>query len=163
MDVARAQYLDLTAGAQARRGRHGRDESHGRDQVDGRTFLVENYDPISALSYWRDGELGLRDWVASVRRADETAWFARDDLRPFGLMCVHMGWHAITRPFGLRRRGGAGRPATGPRYRRGRAAAPRAGREPGAGAGAAEPHTRSPDTRPEQFRPDGAVNGLYEH
>ena len=29
--------------------------------------------------------------------ADELAWFARDDLSPFGLMCVRMGWRAATR------------------------------------------------------------------
>ena len=33
----------------------------GGDQVDGHMFLVENYDPISALSYWRHGELDPAD------------------------------------------------------------------------------------------------------
>jgi D-aspartate ligase len=59
--------------------------------------VVENYDPISALARLRAGQLSLRPWLASVRGADEWAWFARDDLLPFGLMCVRMGWRAATR------------------------------------------------------------------
>jgi predicted ATP-grasp superfamily ATP-dependent carboligase len=87
VDVVIAQYLDLT-GAQIPEG----------EQVSGRGFLVENYDPISSLAYWRSGELDLRSWVASIRAVDETAWFATDDLRPFGLMCLRMGWRLATRP-----------------------------------------------------------------
>jgi hypothetical protein len=59
--------------------------------------VVENYDPVSALARWRAGELDPRGWLASVRDADEWAWFARDDLRPFGLMCLRMGWRALVR------------------------------------------------------------------
>ncbi len=85
-DVALAAYLDLTG-----------QPIPAAAQVDGRTFVVENYDPVSALGRWRAGELGWRSWLASVRGADEWAWFARDDLRPFGLMCMRMGWRALTR------------------------------------------------------------------
>jgi|HubBroStandDraft_5_1064220.scaffolds.fasta_scaffold02359_7 D-aspartate ligase len=88
-DVATACYLDLTGQAIA--------ES---EQVS-RRFVVENYDPIAAFRYWRGGELDLRSWLASVRTVDETAWFARDDLRPFGVMCLRMGWRVATRPLGL--------------------------------------------------------------
>jgi hypothetical protein len=79
---------------------------------------VENYDLLAALGYRRRRELNLRTWARSLRRVDETAWFARDDLAPFGLMCLRTGWRALTRPF----RGGA-RPAspTGPHHRPGRA------------------------------------------
>ena len=106
-DVVLAAYLDLT----------GQAIPQG-EQVNGRTFLVENYDPLSALANWRRGELGLRSWVSSLRMVDETAWFARDDLRPFGLMCLRMGWRMATRPFSsnLRR---AAPPSF--RYRAGRA------------------------------------------
>jgi predicted ATP-grasp superfamily ATP-dependent carboligase len=116
MDVATAAYLDLT----------GQPIPSG-EQVAGRRFLVENYDPLGALRYWRDGELGLASWVASLRAVDETAWFARDDLRPFGLMCVRMGWRLATRPL-ARERGQSRR--TDFRYRSGRAA-PRPGRAAG--------------------------------
>jgi hypothetical protein len=34
----------------------------------------------------------------SLRGVDEVAWFARDDLRPFGLMCLRMGWRLASRP-----------------------------------------------------------------
>jgi D-aspartate ligase len=107
-DLALAAYLDLT-GQPIPRG----------EQVNGRTFLVENYDPLSALAHWRRGELGLRSWVSSLRTVDETAWFARDDLRPFGLMCLRMGWRMATRPF-ARDRKHVGPPRF--RYRAGRAA-----------------------------------------
>jgi predicted ATP-grasp superfamily ATP-dependent carboligase len=87
VDVAIAQYLDAT-GAPIPEG----------EQMSGRRFVVENYDPISALSYWRHHELDIRSWVASLRSVDEVAWFATDDLRPFGLMCLWMAWRLATRP-----------------------------------------------------------------
>jgi D-aspartate ligase len=108
IDVVAAAHLDLT----------GRRVPAGSPRI-GRRFLVENYDPIAALRY-RDDGLDLRSWMASVRRVDELAWFARDDLAPFGLMCLRMGWRAMTRPLGLRG-WGAGRPLP-PRYRSGRSA-----------------------------------------
>ncbi|MDQ3762043.1 MAG: carboxylate--amine ligase [Actinomycetota bacterium] len=92
VDVVVAAHLDLT----------GRSVPQGSPQL-GRSFLVENYDPIAALAYRRCG-LDFQSWVASLRRADELAWFARDDLAPFGLMCLRMGWRAITRPLGQRAR-----------------------------------------------------------
>jgi D-aspartate ligase len=88
LDVVVAAYLDLTGQRATAAG-----------QVDKRSFLVENYDPLGAVRYWREGELGLASWLGSLRRADELAWFARDDLRPFGLMCVRMGWRAVSRRF----------------------------------------------------------------
>ena len=115
-DVALAAYLDLTG-----------QPIPLAAQVDGRSFLVENYDPISALGRWRAGELDVRSWLASVRGADECAWFARDDLRPFGLMCVRMGWRALTRKLPIRNPRPPARSTThsdsgGLRYRPGRAA-----------------------------------------
>jgi D-aspartate ligase len=107
-DVALAAYLDLT-NQPIPRG----------EQVDGRGFLVENYDPISALAHMRSGELKPGAWLASLRTVDETAWFARDDLRPFGLMCLRMGWRLVSRPFATS--GGPVFPAR-IRYRAGRAA-----------------------------------------
>ena len=99
-------------------------------------FLVENYDPISALANWRHGELGLRSWLSSLRTVDETAWFARDDLRPFGLMCVRMGWRMVSRPLSGDRRH---IPSTDFRYRAGRAASG-AGQAPVARPGALRRH-----------------------
>lgn len=86
-DVVTAAYLDLTG-----------QPVPAAPQVYGRRFLAENYDPIAALRYWRDGELSGAAWLASVRRADELAWFAGDDLRPFGLMCLRMAGRGVTRP-----------------------------------------------------------------
>ena len=124
-DVATACYLDLT----------GRPVP-ASEQVTGRGFLVENYDPASALRYWRAGELGLRPWLASLRTVDETAWFARDDLRPFGLMCLRMGWRTVTRPLALPQ----GRaPSAGLRFSAGRGA-----RRAGQGAARSRPVPQIP-------------------
>ncbi len=129
LDVAMAAYLDLAGCARP-----------AAEQVSGRGFLVENYDPIGALGYWRRGELGLGSWLASLRTVNETAWFARDDLRPFGLMCLRMGWRMATRPLSRRERPASSNGASSngassngtssngiarndPRYRAGRAAA----------------------------------------
>jgi D-aspartate ligase len=135
LDVVRAAYLDLTGQAVA-----------AHDTVDGRRFLVENYDPLGAIGYLRSGELGVKSWAASLRGIDEAAWFARDDLRPFGLMCMRMGWRMVSRPF-ARGAGGAGSQHP-PRYRPGRAA--------GGGRAAAVPRvgvarlaTRQPKPEPE--------------
>ncbi|MGO9161971.1 MAG: ATP-grasp domain-containing protein [Streptosporangiaceae bacterium] len=114
VDVATAAYLDLT----------GQPIPAG-EQPDGRGFWVENYDPLGALGYWRAGELSPRSWLASLRTVDEAAWFARDDLRPFGLMCLRMGWRLVSRPVTSRARRA---PRTDFRYRPGRAQA-------GAGSG----------------------------
>ena len=131
LDVVRAAYLDLT-----------RQPVAAGEMTRDRRFLVENYDPLGALGYWRRGELGLRSWARSLRRVDEVAWLARDDLRPFGLMCARMAWRAVSRAprrASTRRSPTRGpsallRAAGGPRYRPG----PRA-------ASAARPRRPEPD------------------
>jgi D-aspartate ligase len=115
IDVALAAYLDLTGQL-----------IPVAEQVCGRGFMVENYDPISALAHWRRGDLSPRAWLGSLRGVDETAWFATDDLRPFGLMCLRMGWRAVSRPFARR----ATTPSSGMRYRPGRVTAPNANAVP---------------------------------
>jgi len=111
-DVATAAYLDLTG-----------QPVPVADQVE-RSFVVENYDPISAVSRIRAGELRLRPWLASVRAADEWAWYAPDDLRPFGLMCARFSWRVATRklPGNSSHRSAAGSDRGEIRYRPGRAA-----------------------------------------
>lgn len=107
LDLVRAAYLHLTGQPIPSSTLPGQ-----------RRFIVENYDPLAASRYWRDGELTARGWIRSLH-AQELAWFAPDDLRPFGLMCLRMGLRAA-----------AGRPAAkprhltaaAPRYRPGRAA-----------------------------------------
>ena len=79
IDVAIACYLDLT----------GQPIPDG-GQIPGRGFLVENYDPLAAVSYWRRRDLRLGSWLRSAATASEVAWFAWDDPVPFGLMCLRM-------------------------------------------------------------------------
>ena len=116
LDVVRAAYLDLTG-----------QPVPAEDAVSGRSFMAESYDPLTAISYWRRGQLGVADWLAAARATDEAAWFARDDLRPFQLMCVRMGWRLLSRPVARRlsRPDTSGRPAAGLRLRRGRRSAAR--------------------------------------
>lgn len=110
-DVALAAYLDLTGQA-----------IPPGEQVNQRCFMVENYDPRSALAHWRRDNLSLGAWLSSVRAVDEFAWFAHDDLRPFAVMALRMIWKASTRPFtGARRPDESPTGAANIRYRPGRA------------------------------------------
>jgi predicted ATP-grasp superfamily ATP-dependent carboligase/thioredoxin reductase len=84
-DVAVAAHLDLT-------GRAVPD-----DPPEPRRFLVEPYDPLSALAHARRGELGPRAWAASMRGVDEPAWFAADDPLPFALMAARTAATALGR------------------------------------------------------------------
>ena len=123
LDVVRAAYLDLTG-----------QPVTGAEPETGRTFMVESYDLLSAIRYWRGGEISLRSWLAGARQVDEMAWFARDDLRPLWFMCLRMGWRLLTRP--LARAVTAPKPGSqphpdhpaGPRLRRGRSKAARMAR-----------------------------------
>lgn len=73
IDVARLLYLDMTGQALP---------TEVRPRW-GRRWLIEDQDLFSSLDYAREGTLGFRAWLASFRDVEETAWFARDDLRPF--------------------------------------------------------------------------------
>ena len=94
VDVVRALHLDLT-GREVRR----------RPQVEGRVFVVEPSDLLAGLSYRRAGDLSLRSWLASLRGTRrELAWFARDDLAPFMLMCARFLLRGVQRGLGLQPR-----------------------------------------------------------
>ena len=71
LDVARVWYRDLTD-----------QPVPTGDAVEGRRWLVEDIDLVSSLSYMRDGMLGPLSWVRSIRKIDERAWLARDDMVP---------------------------------------------------------------------------------
>jgi D-aspartate ligase len=76
MDVVRAMYLDMTGQPVPPSATH-----------EGRKWIVENMDLISTAHYFRDGILTFPTWLRSLRGIEECAWFAKDDLRPFGDMC----------------------------------------------------------------------------
>ena len=77
LDVVRAMYLDLTG------------QPVPRDvPAEGRVWWVEDFDVAAAVDSWREGGFSLRRWARTLRRVDEPAWFARDDLAPFRAMCV---------------------------------------------------------------------------
>src|SRR5262249_8739410 len=74
IDVVRALHLDLTG--------RGLPKTEMRQ----RSFLVENFDLVTALRYINEGELSVRQWLSELASADEPGWFARDDLLPFFAM-----------------------------------------------------------------------------
>jgi len=76
MDVVRAMYLSMTGQPVPPSSVH-----------EGRKWIVENMDLISTANYFRDGKLNVSTWLRSLRDIEECAWFARDDLKPFGDMC----------------------------------------------------------------------------
>jgi D-aspartate ligase len=104
LDVVRALHLDLT-GREVRR----------RPQRDGRVFVVEQGDLLASLGYHRAGDLSLRSWLSSLRGTRrELAWFARDDLAPFLLMCLRFLLRGVQHA--LRLQQSRRRNASAPRY-----------------------------------------------
>ncbi len=73
LDVARALYLDMSGQPIPDFSTH-----------DGRKWVVEENDLLSVPTYHRDGALNWRQWLKSYRGVEEAAWFAWDDLAPFG-------------------------------------------------------------------------------
>jgi D-aspartate ligase len=94
MDVVRALYLGLT------------DQPVPTAALwNGRRWINEGADLKSSLLYAREGTLGPRTWLASLRGIHEGAYFARDDLKPF----LHMVGSLIRKPT---RKGVLERPVT---------------------------------------------------
>jgi D-aspartate ligase len=80
MDVVRAMYLDLT-GQPVRAGR----------SREGRKWVVENFDPVSSVTYYRDRRLSVADWLRSLRGIEEGSWLALDDPAPFAAVA----WRSV--------------------------------------------------------------------
>jgi hypothetical protein len=62
--------------------------------------MAEHYDALAGWAYHRDGGLTLRDWLRSVRRVEERAWFHGDDLWPFVVMSLRFLLRGIERTVG---------------------------------------------------------------
>jgi D-aspartate ligase len=90
IDVIRALHLDLT----------GRRPCGGRP-IEGRTFTLDIQDLFAGWAYYRSGDLRVRDWLRSLRGADQRAWYAADDPSPFLLMCLGMALRTLRRKLGL--------------------------------------------------------------
>ena len=86
IDVVRALHLDLT-------GRGIR----GGPQIEGRAFISETHDILASWSYFRAGDLKMKEWWRSLRGVAEGAWWAADDPLPFLLMCLWMPCRAASR------------------------------------------------------------------
>jgi D-aspartate ligase len=79
MDVARAQYLDLTS----------QPVDSGTVPI-GRKWILEDFDLVSSFRYWREGKLGLLPWMRSFAGLAECAYFAADDLHPVTRKCLNL-------------------------------------------------------------------------
>ncbi|MGH3414138.1 MAG: hypothetical protein ACRDPH_13770 [Marmoricola sp.] len=97
LDVARALYLDLT----------GQEVPHD-SVVPGRVWHDEPRDLLAQAIYHRQGRSPWPQWAGSVRGADERAWYAADDLRPFVQMWRHVATRAARGVSLVTRSGGAG-------------------------------------------------------
>lgn len=90
MDVVRSLYLDLTG-----------QEQQAIVPREGRRWLIEDFDLISSYHYWREGTLGLIDWLRSFKGVEEAAWFSWRDPRPFlkmvGDLMVRLGAWVLKR------------------------------------------------------------------
>ncbi len=73
LDLARMYYLDITG------------QSFAAEPVqEGRKWLVEDYDLVSSIRYWRDGNLTFRQWFSSLKGVDEFGYLhLRDPLPAF--------------------------------------------------------------------------------
>jgi predicted ATP-grasp superfamily ATP-dependent carboligase len=85
LDVARVLYCALT----------GQPVSPGVPR-EGRKRVVEDYDVASALMLYRDGNLGVREWIRSFQGVQETCWLAQDDPAPFFAM-AQRSLHMVSR------------------------------------------------------------------
>ena len=88
MDTVRAQYLDLT-----------NQPVISSSPQEGRKWIVEDVDWMSAIRYWRDGKLTLRDWSRSISGISETTFLARDDPMPFAAVCIQNTKRAMSAGF----------------------------------------------------------------
>lgn len=99
MDVARALYLDLT-----------RQPVICGVPPNGRRWLVEDFDFVSSVRYRLEGNLKLKEWLASLHGVEEVAYFAVDDYLPVLLMLLagvckllRKSFQTVVRMLGLRR------------------------------------------------------------
>jgi len=76
MDVVRALYLDFTG-----------QPVPPAVPCNGRKWVVENNDLFAFYGYHIDRKLTFKEWARSFQGVQEVAWFAWDDLLPFGVMC----------------------------------------------------------------------------
>jgi len=85
LDVVRALYLDVT----------GQPVLPAEPRW-GRKWLVEDNDVVSFHDYRKDGKITFCEWARSMHGVEEGAWFAADDLRPFGHRALDFGRRCLS-------------------------------------------------------------------
>jgi D-aspartate ligase len=87
LDVVRALYLDQTGQSLPASPRR-----------EGRRWMIEDYDIVSSVDYFREGSLSLGEWLKSFRKLEEGAWFSLRDPMPFVAMVgrlVKQAFHSV--------------------------------------------------------------------
>ena len=84
MDVVRALYQDMT----------GQPVIPSSTQ-DGRKWIVETWDFLASLRYYRDGNLRLSEWSKSLRGIDEFTYLTLDDPMPLAGLALQAGNRAL--------------------------------------------------------------------
>ena len=84
MDVVRSLYLDMTNQQQLPIARR-----------EGRRWVYEDYDIISTYCYFKEGSLGVGEWVKSFKGVQEGAWFSWKDPLPFLATMTRLGKRAL--------------------------------------------------------------------
>ena len=79
MDVVKSLYLNLTGQKQ-----------HPIFSREGRRWVIEDFDLMSSLDYYREGKLRFADWLRSFKGLEESAWFSCRDPLPFIMMTMRM-------------------------------------------------------------------------
>jgi len=79
MDVVKSLYLNLTGQKQ-----------HPIFSREGRRWVIEDFDLMSSLDYYREGKLRFADWLRSFKGLEESAWFSWRDPLPFIMMTMRM-------------------------------------------------------------------------
>jgi predicted ATP-grasp superfamily ATP-dependent carboligase len=88
IDIVRAMYGDLT-----------NQPVTATLPSDRRKWIVEDVDWLSAIRYWRDGNLTLRDWGRSLHGIRETTFLATDDPLPLAAVMIQNLKRALTEGF----------------------------------------------------------------
>jgi hypothetical protein len=99
MDVIKDLYLDLTG--QARQPAVPRE---------GRRWMIEDFDIISSVDYYREGSLTFGEWLSSLKRLEEALWFNWKDPWPFVRMSAGLIKRAalsVLRRLGILKKRGA--------------------------------------------------------
>lgn len=84
-DVVKSLYLDLT----------GQEQPPASPSREGRRWMIEDFDVISSIDYYKEGTLRFGDWVRSFKGVEEGAWFSWSDPAPMAELASRYSRQAV--------------------------------------------------------------------